>query len=195
MRSGKRARAACARLDRWIDEAVRDLPPSRRTKVRPQGDVHDLEPPCAELLRDEFAGESPLEGRPWPEVTWGRRSGRARYSLRLGSFEPSANLIRVHPVLDQEAVPASFVRYILFHELLHAVVPSTRGRGKAQHHPPEFQRRERAYGGYAEAVAWQDRRLAALLRSARTGRPMARPRSSRAALESAGDKLRQLLLF
>jgi predicted metal-dependent hydrolase len=100
-----------------------------------------------------------------------------RRSLQLGSFDPETTLIRVHPVLDQPAVPRTFVRYVLFHELLHAELnePCAPGR-RMQHHGREFRRREAAYPGTAPALAWQERHLSALLRSARSGKPMPLPR-------------------
>ena len=97
-----------------------------------------------------------------------------RRSLQLGSFDPETRIVRVHPVLDQVAVPASFVRYVLFHEVLHAELaePCSERSKRTVHHSAEFRRRESAYPGYQAAMRWQARHLSALIRSARSGRPM-----------------------
>lgn len=181
LRSGRRARRACRRLDEWIDAIAAELPPprARRTVLTPGGTTHDLEVLAAGLRASWFPPEHLPEER-WPGITWGRR---ARRSLRLGSYDPNVRVVRVHPVLDQPAVPAWFVRYILFHELLHAAVPSERdAAGRALHHGPEFRRREAAYPDFERALAWEERHLPALIRSASSGAPI--PVRGRRAVEA-----------
>ncbi len=172
LRSGKRARRACLLLDEWIAALSERLAAEPRPPLatRPRGAAHDLVELAAEVLASDLQGAPFPLGAP-PALTWGRR-GRAGRQLQLGSFDPEANLVRMHPVLDQAAVPRHFVRYVLFHELLHATMPTRRGAGRAIHHPPAFRRRERAYPGYDEALRWQAANLRALLRSSRTGQPM-----------------------
>ena len=130
---------------------------------------------AASLLAREFVLD--FAERPAPGVTWGRRvKSRARRSLQLGSYDPQTHVARVHPVLDQPGVPAWFVRYVLFHEILHAALPArTACDGRAIHHGPAFRAREREYEDYARALRWQRRHLGKLIRSARNGVP-ARPR-------------------
>jgi len=181
LRSGKRARRACDELDRWIEEQAETIgaPRARRVRVRSDGEHHDLDALARELLEGELRGEPFPLGR--PRISWGRRSRRGRRrTLLLGSFDPQTNLVRVHPCLDQAAVPAFFVRYILFHELLHAIQPTRRPeRGRAVHHPPEFRAREARYPDYGRAIAWQEEHLGRLLESVRTGRPIRLRRSER----------------
>lgn len=179
LRDGRHAREACRELDRFIAAIVPTLGPPRRPPLVTRGSAHDLDELYAELLASEFRA-LPAERRP-SGITWGRRGKRgARRSLLLGSFCPETWLVRIHPVLDQPAVPRSFVRYVLFHECLHAALNEPCGDGmRARHHGPEFRQRERAYAGTAEALRWQEENLPALLRSARTGKPMPLPRRAR----------------
>ncbi len=183
LRSGKRARRACALLDEWVEELGRRLgPPTKRAvAIEPEGSTHDLRPLALEVLRSDFADELPesLADR----VTWGRRGNRkSQRTLQLGSYDPERDLVRIHPVLDQPAVPRFFVRYVLFHELLHALidrtVPSADPRKKRRaHHPPEFREREASYAEFDRALGWQEQHLGALFRSVRSGKPMrVRPR-------------------
>jgi predicted metal-dependent hydrolase len=168
LRSGRRARNACRRLDRWIDEQLAALPRDahRRIAVRTRGSVHDLDPMADSLLANEFVGDFSSHARPvW---TWGKRGRtQARRSLQLGCYVREAHLVRIHTVLDQRAVPAWFVRFVLFHEMLHAALP-----GEKRPHGPAFCERERAHPDYPAAVAWQKRHLDLLIRSARRGEPM-----------------------
>ncbi len=170
--SGRRARKAGRRLDEWIAEQLALLParPRRRRQARAQGEVHDLEHVAAELLVAPFVPEL-ADPAARPAISWGRRvRSRSRRSLQLGSYVAADHLVRVHPVLDQRAVPRWFVRYVLFHELLHAALDGDRNDGRAPVlHGPAFRNRELAYPDYEHALHWERENIARLIRSARDG--------------------------
>lgn len=176
-------RAANRTLDAFIEEGLRrtPAPPRKKTNESPVGHVHDLRPlvrglvtgPLAEFRRRDF------EPRGLPTIAWGRRGkSQAKRSLQLGSYHDDHNHIRIHTVLDQIAVPLFFVRFVLFHELLHATRSAEALRnplfsGGYLHHDRAFREREAAYGDFALAQRWQERHIARLIRSARTGREFA----------------------
>jgi len=178
LRSGRRARRAVRVLDAWIEERLaelwRDAP--LRTPVVTRGRAHDLARLADGLFQRELAHD--FRGRVLPRLTWGRASrSRSRHSLRLGSYDYLSRLVRVHTVLDQPAVPDWFVRYVVFHELLHAALPSELGAdGRRVHHGARFREREAAYPDTPRAYAWEKEHLPVLIRSARTGRPLKPPR-------------------
>lgn len=183
LRSGRRAPRACRLLDAWIDERLARLhrEEPRTVPVRTAGRHHDLGPMVASLLGAEFAGcfgnsEEPPGTLPElaPRATWGRAGrSRSRHTLRLGSYDYHARLIRMHTVLDQPAVPAWFVRFVLFHELLHAELDDAPDSGaRRRHHGPEFRARERAHPDFRRASDWERRHVRALIRSARSGKPL-----------------------
>ena len=87
--------------------------------------------------------------------------------MRFGVYLTDAQLIRVHPALDQAFVPRYFVEFIVYHELLHHAIPPVRLNGRYQIHSPAFRRREREYPAYAEATAWRKQFLRRLLGSNR----------------------------
>ncbi len=112
-------------------------------------------------------------------VTWGRssparpgddrspksrRSG-SRRSIKLGSYSAIERLIRLHPALDRAWVPRYFVEYVLYHEMLHHVIPTSRVGGRAVIHPPEFRAREREFAAYERAIAWEREHIGRLLRA------------------------------
>ncbi|MEM6571023.1 MAG: hypothetical protein AAF957_21605 [Planctomycetota bacterium] len=173
LRVGRRARKAGPILDDWIHAEIASLPRApRRLALETSGDVHDLEALSAPLFEGEFAADfAPESDLERPHISWGRRvKSRSRRSLRLGSFEPENRVVRVHPVLDQEAVPAWFVRFVLKHEILHAVIDAYRdASGRWVHHGPEFRRREASWVEHEPALLWERRNLARLIRSAREG--------------------------
>lgn len=169
MRVGRRARKVCERLDRWIASELAALPKRRPGRANPKGEAHDLSALAEGLFAGFFASD--FEERPRPILTWGqRRKSSSRRSLRLGSYDPETNVVRLHPVLDQPGVPEWFVRFVLMHEILHAVLPPRPGSGSRMiHHGPEFRRREQSYPDHSRALRWEEKNLARLIRSARTG--------------------------
>lgn len=141
-----------------------DQPASLRLRspapLRTRGLHHDL----AELAESERRAWFP-DLAPLP-VTWGRRVPRRRLrSLRLGSYEPEAQLIRVHPRLDDPRVPAWFIGFVIFHEYLHHVFGLRTGpRGdRRELHPPAFREAERRHPRYDEALAWEEAHISAML--------------------------------
>lgn len=186
LRSGRRARRSCAVLDDWIAANLPRHPPPRvpdAALVR-RGRHHDLASIAAGILRLELAADFGPSQKP-PRFTWAKvraRNPRRRRggALRLGSYDAEIDVVRIHPALDQEGVPEWFVRYVLFHELLHAVHPPVRGRdGRWIRHGKEFQARERGYPGLERALAWERRNIDALIKSARTGEPLRAKRRAR----------------
>lgn len=152
---------ASRRIGRFIEanrHRIKQRP--RRIVLKARGAHHDL----LDLL-GEAAALLP-EGSSDARITWGkqppRRQGR-RQSIRLGTYTHDTKLIRIHPALDQADVPQFFVAFVVFHELLHHVVPAQRNGGRIYHHTPEFQRRERAHPDYERAVRWEKENLESLL--------------------------------
>lgn len=117
-------------------------------------------------------------------ITWGkkvsRRRGDPRKAIKLGSYSNLERLIRIHPVLDKPWVPRYFVAYVVYHEMLHHMIPSARGSARAGSanlattkgqiarrvlHPPEFLERERLFRQYDRALDWERRHIGRLLRA------------------------------
>jgi hypothetical protein len=99
-------------------------------------------------------------------ITWGRRSrpsasAKKRTTIKLGSYSATERLIRVHPALDRDWVPRYFVSFIVYHELLHHVIPAA----PRVLHPPEFLRREREFRHYERALVWEQKHIDRLLRA------------------------------
>jgi hypothetical protein len=72
-------------------------------------------------------------------------------------------MIRIHPLLDQPFVPRYVVETIVFHEMLHQLIPRQRVNGRWRVHPPAFRLQERRFPYYRQAKQWQHRHLARLL--------------------------------
>lgn len=162
----RRHRRSGAVLDRFIQGHSHLIRRGgRRWRIRVRGKVHDLQAYYDTVNEVEFDGSVEVP------ITWGRSSARKRQrSIRLGSFSPEDRLIRIHPHLDQAFVPDYFVRYVVFHEMLHAALgfECTAG-GRRRVHTRAFNGRERGYREFGRAMAWHDGRgnIARLLRKPR----------------------------
>ena len=125
-----------------------------------RGRYHDLDMILADVRARYFPACAAVT------IRWGRWSGRTRTrSMRFGAYLPAEKLIRIDPALDQAFVPRSFVEFIVYHELLHYLIPPVRVKGRYQIHSAAFHRREREFPAYDEAMAWRQQSLRRLLRS------------------------------
>lgn len=137
---------------------------SRRTVLRTEGRYHDLQSIFDRLNQTWFDGEVDAS------ITWGRYGtppkvrGRRR-SIRLGTYADDEKLIRIHPALDQDWVPGYALEAVVYHEMLHAVVPAEMQGNKKVFHTAEFRRRERAFPDYERATEWERQNLNRILSS------------------------------
>lgn len=126
----------------------------RQVQLLTRGRYHNLKKYYDEVNQRYFANTITAA------ITWGQRQGqrrRRRRSIRLGSYLASENLIRIHLNLDQEGVPGFFVRFIVFHEMLHAHlgIEETES-GRRRIHTREFVSLERAHPDFERAQAWEN---------------------------------------
>jgi hypothetical protein len=120
-------------------------------------------------------------------ITWGKRQprraelrSRPRKAIKLGSYSNLERLIRIHPALDRAWVPRYFVAYVVYHEMLHHMIPAARGNVRASTanlayargevarrvlHPAEFLEREQLFRKYQRALEWEKLHIGRLLRS------------------------------
>jgi hypothetical protein len=141
--------------------ASRPVPGALRTR----GKVRDLRDVLARVNQTYFGGSVNDVLITWGRKTRARTEEGARHSIKLGSYSAQERLIRIHPVLDGKWVPRYFVSYIVYHELVHHVVPPVRVGGQTLLHPPEFLRREREFRHYERAIAWEEAHITRLLKA------------------------------
>lgn len=156
--------AASRALNAFIDERQDRIRPRRAdpepaAKIHTRGKVHDLREIFDKLNAAYF------DGQVTARITWGRnvRRGKSRRSIKVGSYCLEQDTIRIHPGLDQEWVPDYYVRWVVFHEMLHSVHPIPTVNGRRKFHTPEFARDERRFADHDRALVWEQRNLAALL--------------------------------
>lgn len=130
----------------------------RRQRLQPKGQYFDLE-----AIYDDL-NQRYLANRIQAFITWARQPPkRPRVSIRFGSYHIADRLIRIHRLLDQSFVPHYVVENVVFHEMLHALIPRQFVNGRWRVHPPDFRRAEQSFPYYQQAEQWQRDNLARLL--------------------------------
>lgn len=150
---GTRGRTA---LRSFINERFRETPMAAVSRRPPSaaaraGSHHDIVA-MARRLNETYLG-----GRSRAGVMWGRRSNsRNRRSIRFGCYDPSRNLVIMNRKLDAPDIPAYFVEFILFHELLHEVLGiDSRPDGRRSIHGKLFRLMESTYPDYEKALRFE----------------------------------------
>jgi len=148
-----------------LDDFIRGRQPLIRQDRDPDARLN----PCGRCfdLREIFyrLNQSFFQDGIRADIGWGRMPfKKRRKSIRLGLYDHQTREIRIHPALDRPEVPAFFVEFIVFHEMLHQLFPSSNRAGRRVHHPRAFRDREKAFPYYASAIQWEKRNLRVLLR-------------------------------
>jgi hypothetical protein len=116
---------------------------SRIKKSPPAGKIYNLDDRFIFLNKLYFGGKLRNLDLHWAQ----RRSKRI-----LGQFVPHRDEILINALLDHPLVPGSVVDFILYHEMLHAVLePRFSKTGRKSVHHREFKRMEKEFDGYAYA--------------------------------------------
>jgi hypothetical protein len=137
------------------------LPMQRQLNLQHEGKYFDLRAIFDQVNRRYFRSRV----RNY-KVVWGRRrKHRPRDHFIFGTIQEEDRVIRINPRLDQPFVPLWFLKYVIYHEMLHSVVPDEPlPGGRRRVHTEEFDRRERRYHGYGRARRWEEENLARFLR-------------------------------
>jgi predicted metal-dependent hydrolase len=104
-----------------------------------------------ESLNSEY-----FDGSISASITWGRSNARQRVKMRtLGSYNVETHTIRINPQLDKKSVPAHFLEFIVYHEMLHAYLGIKNRNGRRSIHSREFRLHEKKFRYYSEAMEWE----------------------------------------
>jgi predicted metal-dependent hydrolase len=126
--------------------------PSKRSLSRyvPRGKYYNLQEIFDRLNRDFFSGEiSPVR------TGW----SLTRSYRRLGFYDDRRKLLVISRVFDHKKVPEQVIRFLVYHEMLHIIIPERMGRHRRILHSAEFRRREKQFPGFHEIEVWIKRNL------------------------------------
>ncbi len=99
-------------------------------------------------------------------IAWGRRRReKPRNGIVFASIQEEDKMIRVHPLLDRQFVPQWYLEFVVFHEMLHAVVPDRYDpAGRRIVHHEGYRKKERRFRSYRRSIEWEQENLGRFLR-------------------------------
>jgi len=94
-------------------------------------------------------------------ITWfGQPERKVKSHRILGLYVFESRLIKVHRLLDHPRFPPYFISYIVYHEMLHSVLPPLkRKKGRCRIHHGEFKQREKCFADYEKAREFEKQNL------------------------------------
>ena len=103
-------------------------------------------------------------------IGWfGRERSKSVRKAVLGSYHEEEKAIRIHRSLDRKAIPLFFMEYLVYHEMVHSVVPyEYSGSGRTIFHGTKFKEYERRFPLYEKAVAWEKANRYVLLKKTKS---------------------------
>lgn len=116
-----------------------------------KGRLYDLGPLFHELNWTYFGGCIDAD------LTWyGAWGQKNRSRVTFGQYLETSRVIKIHRILDDPFIPPYFLSYVLFHEMLHAVIPGqVDKKGRLCMHGKAFKERERTFADYDKAIRWE----------------------------------------
>lgn len=123
----------------------------KRHKLISKGHYYDLKALYNELNAYYFDNRLKLE------ITWfGRITKRSCNRVIFGQYFDHLKLIKIHSMMDHLFFPLFFVRFVIYHEMLHDVVPGhIDGNGIYRSHGAVFKKREKEFEEYEQAIEWE----------------------------------------
>lgn len=115
------------------------------------GKVYHLQEIYDRINREYFNNRVKL----W--ITWFDRLPKKNCShIVFGQYFEALKLIKINKMLDDRDFPKYFISYVVYHEMLHHIVPSyIDEKGVARVHGKEFKEREMLFKDYHRAKAWE----------------------------------------
>ncbi len=127
-----------------IAEQEKARPPRRKPHYGVQGLRHNLLEVFERINREYFEGKLKQ-----PPLSWTRTASRKR----LGYVDGKGR-VYISRVLDRLSTPCYAMDFIMYHELLHLVIPSEKKGSKTYHHTPAFREAEKRFKHYSKARKW-----------------------------------------
>ncbi len=158
----RKATAIRARLNDFVQLKQQEIlkPVSSRKILTTTGAVFDLQALLNGIESRFFRGIPPVQ------IAWSRKILKRLMAKWIENPDPLPNLVLINRLLDTPEVPEYYLEFLIFHELLHEVLPVRRSSGRWIHHPPEFRVLEREFPAYEQAQEWEKENLERLYRKA-----------------------------
>lgn len=123
----------------------------RKAPPAPRENTHNLAEISQKINNHYFEGKLEIP------IHWSKKGTTpGRRSRRLGSYCLRKKRILIDGRLDHPHFPEEFIAFLVYHEMLHSILPPFRLKsGRRAIHHREFREKERAFEGYDEIKRWE----------------------------------------
>ncbi len=120
-------------------------------KLKTKGSIFDLEKISLKINEQYFDEKISIF------ITWAKRKTYVNYrQITYGTYDPLYRLVSINPLLDHSRVPYYFIAFIIYHEMLHHIVPlKVDSLGRRWVHTKEFKAKEKLFLEYNQAKDFQ----------------------------------------
>lgn len=94
-----------------------------------------------------------------PIVWFQNTPKKAEVSRTLGYYDEDENIIKIHRLLDSPTFPPFYLRYVIYHEMLHTVCRPYIRSGRYITHHKKFRIKEKEFQEYALAIEWEKKNI------------------------------------
>jgi hypothetical protein len=132
---------------------VPNLPPVKARVARgysAQGKYYNLDEIFNKINRSYFSGTVSR-----PVLGWSLNLS----NRRLGFYDQSRDLLVISKIFDKKRVPDYVREFIMYHEVLHIIIPVKKVNGRRVVHPPHFLEKEKLFRDYGLAQKWLKKKL------------------------------------
>ncbi|MBN2479265.1 MAG: hypothetical protein JXA94_03470 [Parachlamydiales bacterium] len=94
-------------------------------------------------------------------ITWFEVPNYTKFRhFTFGSYDKNLKLIRINKLLDSDIIPFYFINYVVYHEILHYIIPEKMGENlRRSVHSKEFKEKEKRFAYYKEARSFEKKFL------------------------------------
>lgn len=85
-----------------------------------------------------------------PILAWSLKNSYTR----LGFYDAERNLLVISRIFDSKKTDTAALEFLVYHEMLHILLPTQRVNGRRQIHTAEFRERERQFPQYYNIQKW-----------------------------------------
>jgi hypothetical protein len=115
-----------------------------------QGRIYNLQEIFDEINQEYFMGKVKLG------LTWVDKPHKKTSRIVYGQYYETLKLIKISKLLDDIQCPRYFLAFVIYHEMLHHVVPSyIDEKGVHCIHSKQFKEREMQFKDFQKAKAWE----------------------------------------
>jgi len=123
----------------------------KKNSITQKGDYYNLQEIYQRVNERYFEGKLALS------IAWvGNKQAKPRTRIMFGSYNQRTQHIKIHRRLDASHVPMHFIEFVIYHEMLHHVLPPILTRRRRRIHHPVFIQREREFHAYDLAMSFRE---------------------------------------